>query len=175
MWLTWFSPQGTSPPPPLPPCTIPLYYWRAIAVSNWLRVIHRTLRSVKWHYEVWWSPPIFLTHFHFYIFVPHFRPPKWNLYTFWSHIFRCVASCIAVTTSIALMLQRQHCHVDSKGRFKINEIIKCSYRYAKQQLTNKKQVCNIVSTLHKSVFILSKALINFFTFSYFLDHQNWIW
>ncbi|XP_013416846.1 uncharacterized protein LOC106178270 [Lingula anatina] len=48
---------------------------------------------------------------------------------------RCLASCVAVTTAIAMMLQRQEKHFDAKkGKFKIDTIIQDSYTYAKEQL-----------------------------------------
>ena len=42
--------------------------------------------------------------------------------------FRCVASCVAVTTAISLMLQQKH--VKRRGQIDVNEVIDESYRYA---------------------------------------------
>ena len=41
---------------------------------------------------------------------------------------RCVASCVAVTTAISLMLQQKH--VKKKGQLDVDELVDECYRYA---------------------------------------------
>ncbi len=55
-------------------------------------------------------------------------------------MFRCQASCVAVTTAIALMLQRAPQHLQKDGSYNIDLIIKESYKAAKVVVDDKKHV-----------------------------------
>lgn len=51
---------------------------------------------------------------------------------------RCIASCVAVTTAIALMLQGKH--VKDCGSFDIEAIIRDAYDYSSNTLDTKAEV-----------------------------------
>ncbi|XP_064639249.1 uncharacterized protein YegU-like [Lineus longissimus] len=53
---------------------------------------------------------------------------------------RCQASCVAVTTAIAMMLQRQEKHMKKNDKFNIDAVIADSYNYAKEFLTEPEQI-----------------------------------
>ena len=54
---------------------------------------------------------------------------------------RCMASCVAVTTAISLMMQQKH--LKKNGQIDVDEIIAESYRYATQCLLDRpiEEVC----------------------------------
>lgn len=54
---------------------------------------------------------------------------------------RCIASCVAVTTAIALMLQGKHCQGSGYDETKICEE---AYNYACEELKTDEEVCFVV-------------------------------
>ncbi len=67
------------------------------------------------------------------------------------YTLRCQASCVAVTTAIALMLQRAPRHIQKDGSYNIDLIIKESYDASKDIIENKE---------HASVKCLNTNIIN---------------
>ncbi|XP_064639250.1 uncharacterized protein YegU-like [Lineus longissimus] len=53
---------------------------------------------------------------------------------------RCQASCVAVTTAIAMMLQGQKKHMKKEGKINVEAVIADSYNYAKECLTEPEQI-----------------------------------
>ena len=51
---------------------------------------------------------------------------------------RCIASCIAVTIAIALMLQRKY--VTSNGEHDVDKIMEICYSYAEKEIEDKQHV-----------------------------------
>ncbi|KAK3739518.1 hypothetical protein QZH41_016189, partial [Actinostola sp. cb2023] len=65
---------------------------------------------------------------------------------------RCIASCVAVTTAIALMLQGKHCH-GSNYLYNVQDICNQAYEYACGELETTEQK----EELHKHMFAKSLA------------------
>lgn len=63
-----------------------------------------------------------------------------NFKTFSVVFFRCQASCVALTTAIALMLQRSANVLNADGSFNVKMIIKLSYEEAAKLLTTSSEV-----------------------------------
>lgn len=55
-------------------------------------------------------------------------------------IQRCQASAVAVSVAIAMMLQRNENHLDSKGHYKVDQIIKDTYDIAVKYIEIEEQV-----------------------------------
>ena len=53
---------------------------------------------------------------------------------------RCQASVVAVSVAISLMLQRRPQHLDKKGHYKVDQLIKDTYDHAAQCLETDKDV-----------------------------------
>ena len=56
------------------------------------------------------------------------------------YIIRCQASVVAVTTAIALMLQRRPEHTERNGTYNIKAIVKESFEHAQKCLPDKEAV-----------------------------------
>ena len=56
------------------------------------------------------------------------------------HFARCQASCVAVTTALALMIQKNPRHMKKSGKYDVDTIIDESFMYSSRLLATDKQV-----------------------------------
>uniref|UniRef100_K1R3A1 Uncharacterized protein n=1 Tax=Magallana gigas TaxID=29159 RepID=K1R3A1_MAGGI len=63
------------------------------------------------------------------------------------HDHRCQASAVAVSVAIAMMLQRNENHLDSKGHYKVDQIIKDTYDIAVKYIEIEEQKQELLSYL----------------------------